>query len=48
MEPLVVGERKRSLSTPPETIQRQRENTWKRKERLSERKIEQEDGLWRS
>jgi hypothetical protein len=43
----VVGERKRRrASTPPETLTREDERVWKKKEKLSKRKAELEDGTW--
>ncbi|KAI9860739.1 MAG: hypothetical protein M1813_005662 [Trichoglossum hirsutum] len=47
MDPTIVGERKRRRpSTPPETMTRGDERAWKRKERLSEKKAEDEDESW--
>ncbi|KAH0562099.1 hypothetical protein GP486_003204 [Trichoglossum hirsutum] len=47
MDPVVVGRRKRRrASTPPETLTREDERVWEKKEKLSERKAELEDGTW--
>ncbi|KAI9764544.1 MAG: hypothetical protein M1840_008370 [Geoglossum simile] len=45
--PTIVGERKRRRSsTPPEIMTREDERAWRQKERLSEKKAEQEDESW--
>ncbi|KAI9769341.1 MAG: hypothetical protein M1840_004042 [Geoglossum simile] len=47
MEPTVVGRRKRKRApTPPETMTREDKRAWKRKERLGEKKAEEEDESW--